>query len=472
MRPSLLLGLLCWSVAGVSAGEPETYEWTVRLTLPPAREQAPALKFALLPETRQQTPGNAALLYYRAFSPEWLTHRQPDFRKQFNDWLDNPKQKPKSELRWVLNYRPLDEVARAARRSYCDWEMTERLRKDGIGMLLPDVQSMREFGSLLSLRARIEMEAGEHEKVHQTLQTGFALSRHVAEGPTLIQSLVGIAIQAIMMRELENWLETPGAPNLYWPLSNLPTPYVDLRKPLQGEKIIIESLFPGVREALIEHKPPAVPLQTMLNALTFVNDSRPGPSDEMSSLPQRVGMAVYAAKVYPEARKSLRVQGWKEKDIETMSITQAALLFEVFNYDRVYDDLIKWYGLPFWQARAGMQKVQKTLRPGGVDENIGLVLARLLVPATDKVMVAGVRTDRRIAALRCIEAMRMYAADKGQWPEKLDDITEVPIPPDPFTGKQFRYAVKGNQAILSGPPPTGEQAHQGNAISYQITLKK
>ena len=472
MRPLLALGLLCCIVVPSSAGEPETFTWTTRLTVPPAKSPTPALKFNLLPEMRQLTPGNAALLYYRAFSPEWLTHRRGEEQKKLLVWLNDTKQKPGEELRWALTYRPLDEVGRAARRAYCDWEMIERLRKDGIAMLLPDVQSMREFASLLSLRARFEMEAGEHEKVLYTLQTGFALSRHIAEAPTLIQALVGMAIQAIMMGELERWIETPGAPNLYWSLSALPTPYIDLRKPLQGERIFMESLFHGVREAMAERKPPAVPAQAMLNAFAIIEDRRVSASADLANLPIRFGMAVYAAKVYPQAKQALKEQGWKDRDIEETQVTQAALMFEVYNYDRVYDDMIKWYGLPAWQARAGIKKVQQTLRPGYGEDGVGNVLARLLVPATDKVMMSSVRTDRRIAALRCVEAMRLYAVTKGEWPARLADVTEVPIPVDPLTGQPFRYGIKNGRAYLSGPAPTGEQPNYSNTISYELILKK
>jgi hypothetical protein len=171
MRYLLALGLICWSAGAVPADEPETFTWTVRLTLPATKEPVPAMRYPLLPEMRQQTTGNAALLYYRAFSPEWLTHRRPEVQKPLNAWRDDTKQKPPDELRWILTYRPLDEVGRAARRSYCDWELTDRVRKEGIALLLPDVQSMRDFASLLSLRARFEIEAGEHEIVNQTIQS-------------------------------------------------------------------------------------------------------------------------------------------------------------------------------------------------------------------------------------------------------------------------------------------------------------
>ena len=43
-----------------------------------------------------------------------------------------------------------------------------------------------------------------------TLQTGFTLGRHVSEGPTLIQALVGAAVTNQMIEELEYLLQQPG----------------------------------------------------------------------------------------------------------------------------------------------------------------------------------------------------------------------------------------------------------------------
>ena len=44
----------------------------VKMPLRPTAAPVPALRYTLLPELRDTTPGNAALLYYRAFSPEWI----------------------------------------------------------------------------------------------------------------------------------------------------------------------------------------------------------------------------------------------------------------------------------------------------------------------------------------------------------------------------------------------------------------
>ena len=55
---------------------------------------------------------------------------------------------------------------------------------------------------------------------------------------------------------------------------------------------------------------------------------------------------------------------------------------------------------------------------------------------------------RQINLLRTVEALRMYAAEHGRWPEKLEDIKAVPVPNDPFTEKPFEYAVKDGVALL------------------------
>src|SRR3546814_11331112 len=59
------------------------------------------------------------------------------------------------------------------------------------------------------------------------------------------------------------------------------------------------------------------------------------------------------------------------------------------------------------------------------------------LPAVGACLQAQVRADRAIAELRCIEALRMYAASHGRWPKTLGEIKDVPVPNDPVTGEPF-----------------------------------
>src|SRR5213593_2791887 len=87
-------------VASGAVAQEEARPLVVRLTVHPAAEPTPALKYRLLPEVRELTPGNAAVLYYRAFSPEWLTHLRPEIRKRLHEHAEHPDKVPLKEFRW------------------------------------------------------------------------------------------------------------------------------------------------------------------------------------------------------------------------------------------------------------------------------------------------------------------------------------------------------------------------------------
>src|SRR5205807_9171762 len=74
-----------------------------------------------------------------------------------------------------------------------------------------------------------------------TAKTMFAMSRHMGEHPTLIGDLVGFAIANVAIVPLEEMLEQPGCPNLYWALTNLPNPLVPMERGLEGERLLITS---------------------------------------------------------------------------------------------------------------------------------------------------------------------------------------------------------------------------------------
>ena len=89
--------------------------------------------------------------------------------------------------------------------------------------------------------------------------------------------------------------------------------------------------------------------------------------------------------------------------------------------------------------------------------------------AKEKVHLLMNRLDRHVAALQCIEAIRLYAAGHdGEFPKQLSDVTRVSVPDDPVTGRPFIFSRTGSQAVLEGPAPKGELAKQ--AIRYELNL--
>lgn len=446
-----------------------------QLSLHPAAAPVPALKYQLLPEVIDQTPGNAAQYYYRALLPEAFSHRR---QKDIDEKMERLKKTPLKDLsRDELNFMPgssLRDCDLGARCEWCDWELSTRLRKGGIGTLTPELQSTRELTKLLVLRSRLELAEGHHDQAIRTFQTSLSLSRHVGNSPSLIALLVGKANAIQTLLEVEEFLQTPNAPNLYWALTAIPRPYFDLKKGLQGDKLMFDVEFSKMKlfsvRTEFEFRPfTGKELEDLENwVIELCKYSEKGELLEKDAVKKK--LAADVERLAPEARKSLIASGRKAKEIGDLPALQVVVADALRVSNQISDDSVKLAYLPFWQAKPLLEKMQekiKEARPTVLQSFVKLV------PPHGKIFSAPVSLDRHIACLRCIEAIRMYAAShQGKLPNALADITEVPIPIDPVTGKDFEYKRDGEKAILIGPTPKGETATVANTLHFEIVMAK
>ena len=94
-----------------------------------------------------------------------------------------------------------------------------------------------------------------------------------------------------------------------------------------------------------------------------------------------------------------------------------------------------------------------------------------LKPAHDMVLKQMNHVDRKIAALQCIEALRLYAGSHGSiFPEQLSDITDNKIPVDPVTKKPFSYKSTSSEAVLELEATEGSDGR--DAVQYELKLKE
>ncbi len=434
-----------------------------QLVLTPAAESVPAMKYRLLPDLGEQTAGNAIALYFRAYSPEWQSYRHDkNWREPFDKALEaSLKDLPRKDIEWVRESKLLRELDRAARRTNCDWELKDRIKEEGVTLMLPDLQGLREFARLLAVRARLELAEGNFDKAAYSLRTSYALARHTGDGPTLIHGLVAVAIGLVTTAQVEAWVQIPNSPNLYWALTDLPKPFIDFRKPLQGERITLDNILPDLRECLADPTRPAKSpgeLRNMLKKIAELTDA-PERGTELSAL-------LIAAK-YPDAKTFLAQRGWTSEQIDAVTATQAVLMQEAFEYDRYFDGYAKAANLPFPQSQVVMKKVMVDLGNTREQTLARPILAGLLLPAVEGVFSGGARLDRQIAVLRVVEAIRMHAVANGnQLPASLDAIKIVPVPLDPALNAPFNYSVSGDKAMLSA------EKIRGTPIRYELTIRK
>ena len=62
---------------------------------------------------------------------------------------------------------------------------------------------------------------------------------------------MGVAITTLTFDAVEEFVQQPGAPNLYWALTDLPTPFISLRWGMEGERAWISKEF----DVLGQHEP-------------------------------------------------------------------------------------------------------------------------------------------------------------------------------------------------------------------------
>src|SRR5262245_6084697 len=472
---------LWWLLIAPSApaqDDPKPAEYP--LGLRPVGPPLPSFRYELIP-TRDLVHVNAALLHHRAIhlladarpaGPEFAARQDRLDEARNRPLREFPREEARAFLKPFTNV--FKEMEAAAKCDFCDWGTEHRLAAEGIGFLLPDAQKMRELAFLLTLRARLHAADGKFELALRDVQTGFALARHAAQGPTAIHFLIGNAISALMVRELEQAIQVPGCPNLYWSLTALPRPLIDLRKGIEGDLRSMDAMVPLPKEV---DKGPMTP-EDALAALDRLWAGIAKLSDEpdRTTLAQsRLGLAAYITMQHPSARKALLSAGKTETELDAMPPAQVVMLDALVRFRNLRDEHFVWFNAPYAEAMQGMRMSEakiKELRQSPPVEYLQTMLL-LLLPAVDKVYGAEVRTERRIASLRAVEAVRLYAASNdGKPPAKLSDVTTVPVPVDPTTGRPFDYEVEGNRFTISVPPPPGEKANQGNSWKYVVTLAK
>jgi hypothetical protein len=479
MRPTLIACTLALMSGATVADDSESLPPT-KLHLTPQAAPVPALRYQLLTELRDQRPGNAAEHYKKAYQL-LEKNRAQDWQQVVDEWLKMPLQElPRKDVAAFLKphaeaFRELDAAARC---EGCDWELTDQLRKTGGVARLDEIAHIRDLGTFLIVRARLELADGELDKALRSTQTGFAMARHAAQCPALIASLVSVSLAERMTRTLEETLQNPKAPNLYWALTDLPRPFVDLRRGLQGERLMTYGNFPGLAEAAADPDAGAMAPEQIKECVDRLLER--DRFDVNSSLfPDRNALGKAVRDKYELGKKALIEKGGRPREkVEAMPHVQVALLHAMSEYDRVFDELVKWQNLSYAEAAPGLhasreeavQMKHKALLHTA--DAPALSLAALLLPACEKAYKARARVDRHLAALRCVEAIRLYtAAHEGKLPGQLEDIKEVPVPIDPSRGKVFRYELDGNKATLTCEPIPHDKLETSMAPAYELILK-
>lgn len=455
---------------------------SVRLT--PADEPTPALRYPLTTPYIDQTDGNAATFYYRALVmlrsiPE-PAHKE--LQQKAPDWLEKPlKDLPRDEVRRLLQSvrNVVGEARTASLCDHCRWDLRLRDRRGAeiVALLLPEWQELRQLARLLALQSRLAIAEGRFDDAIDSLRIGYKLSRDAAQEPILICGLVGISCAQIMNVQALELVQAPGAPNLYWSLTVLPCPLVDLQPAMGYEMSFVMQIFPVLRDVETAGRTPEQWDRDVKDLVhMFCELAEPlgtGRVGKTSAADREKGIQTRLKTQLPEARERLVSRGRRAEEVKSMADGQVLLIDAAQNYAYLRDEFFKGSFLPYDQAFSRTQEAEKRLKTEGwlgEPSKEPIPIAGSLLSAVSQAKFAEIWLARTTAELRLLEALRMHAArNDDRLPKSLDEITFVPPPNDPLTGKPFSYRLNGDEAVIDVAVPAGKPASYGR--TYRVTIQ-
>jgi hypothetical protein len=449
--------------------------WAVdrSLTVSPQGAPALALDYRLLPLSSLLKEGNAVPIYSR------LVHEQSDASRKY--WTETPKawnllsidKIPLADARKFLQqeHNLLRQLDLGARRRTAEWNYTLD-QGNPIEILMPDTQSMRNYAPMQILQIRVALAEGDFPRAAHHLQTGFAMSRHVNEGPFLIGSLVALILASQFTGCVADFIERPDAPNLYWALATLPHPLIDLRQVLDHEFRMVEGVVPELEDLDRERTPEqwdAILRRIRTQLYGLPQEGKPPKLPDWYPKDSAPEDSATKSHDLPAARAFVaRTKGLTADKVEAMPASQVLLLYMADTYRKDRDAWYRVAYLPYPQARPFLEAAQKQFLALRSSE---AHLLSQLFPAFERILYRQIAVERNLAALRVIEALRIYAAaHDGKLPDKLADVTEVPVPDDPGTGQHFKYQREGDTATLISQVPGDPIPNQG--LRYRVTIRK
>jgi hypothetical protein len=325
---------------------------------------------------------------------------------------------------WLaLNEKPLAVVLEATRRpDYYNPLVARRTDKDPgslINALLPGVQKSRELAAALCARAMLRVEEGKTDDAWRDLQAAHRLGRLVARGGTLIESLVGIAVDAVASSAELAYLE---------------------RAKLDSKQILARLKD---RQSL----PPMPPLADKIET-----GERHTYHDSLQLISRGADPAAGpgARKPTEEELRALAAIDWdgirRDADKWYGRMAAALRIKDRAEREKAFDEIDKELEALVRDSKRQKDALEK-LGPGGdvgavVGKSIGNTLLALLVPSIRKVQQAYDRSEQTGRNLQIAFALAAFRADTGRYPAKLDELAPkylAAVPDDLFTGKPLVY---------------------------------
>jgi hypothetical protein len=310
-----------------------------------------------------------------------------------------------------------------------------------VAVLLPDIQISRDVARQLVARAMLNLGEGRPVEAQRDLMTTHQLGRCVGKGATLIEALVGIAIDAVASHADNVWAAHPDLTAdqiaaYRQQLAGLPSATDMLRCIDTCERAMCLDVTQAIARGRFNNE--AVSFDELLGLTT------PGQ--------QQVGIDV----------------GEFAKFLMVMSVDWNVTLRTL---NKMYDDLVgaariadraqRTDRLVAWEQQLKRTRAETVSTKGIVStllggsnsrgKTFGNVLGTLLMPSVKQALTAQDRSASRVQLTQTMLAIAEFQRREGTFPPSLAALSPqylAAVPDDLLTGKPFRYTSDGSSYRL------------------------
>jgi hypothetical protein len=299
-----------------------------------------------------------------------------------------------------------------------------------ISARLPTLSKCRYAGQALTTRALLHLGEGRTEEAWQDLLACHRLARLVARGSTLIERLVGIAIDNVAgeadLAFLESAkLDAKQTMRCLKDLQELPP----IPPPAEAVDLLERFSFLDIVMLLDRHGPQF--LETLTGVLDKEFKLKQIPNDVNWDPALRAGN-----KIYDRMAAAMRVKdrGARDKALRQIETDIKELKAALTNGDNLAKDLIGPKATPETRGKA-----------------LGDVLVCLMTPATTRVQQAADRQEQTQRNLHIAFALGAYQREHGSYPKALEALAPkylASVPLDLFTAKSLTYVPEAKGFLL------------------------
>ncbi len=437
----------------IDADERVAGSWRSDIELTPAAVPELALSYSLLPDPALALPGNSAAFYREALLELQRTlATQRSLLSDMAAWQDlRPARLPTDRARLVVReFSGVLELLQAGgRRIDTDWGMLEdraasRWHPALLELRFTDAIELSRCLALIDLKCRLAMAEGDYAEAERWLQCGWRLAHDIGRRRRLNDQITAAGLGNRMLVTARHWIGSPGSPNLFWALARLELPIGDSKRALDYELRIPELLIGGSDDVLwARSKEEWNAIYRRLTQAVTGGDRR-----------EEAVLRLTLIQLYPLAKRELRSWGYQPDQLARLPVRGIVLLhqYHVARYNR--HALAKWLALPEPACSDGVRRTLRQLREEGW---VGAGITAKGVPRRDwldRVAHSAeqathyyftVRDSQQLLhakrnALMVVEALRHFAAQHdGTLPQRLEEITSLPVPINPLTRQAFGY---------------------------------